>query len=133
MLHRRVAVPLFAGLAALALGGCGSQGIELDEGATAQVQRGAVLFAERCSGCHTIDTAGAEGSATSVHDRERVDGPNFNVRCESKDNVLYAIRNGGYSGAIMPENLVVGRQAEDVAEYLAKYAGREARAGCAEG
>jgi hypothetical protein len=45
---------------------------------------------------------------------------------ESKDNVLYAIRNGGYSGAIMPENIVVGRDADMVAEFLAKYAGRGA-------
>jgi hypothetical protein len=39
------------------------------------------------------------------------------------DNVLYAIRNGGFSGAIMPENIVVGRDADDVAAFLAKYAG----------
>lgn len=131
MSPRRLAVPLAAGLAALVLGACGSQGVQLDKGEQANVERGAVLFAERCSGCHTMDTAGAEGSATSIGDRERVDGPNFNVRCESKDNVLYAIRNGGYSGAIMPENIVVGREAEQVADYLAKYAGREAKAGCA--
>jgi mono/diheme cytochrome c family protein len=123
MSPRRVAVPLVTGLAALAFAACGSQGIELDEGESANVERGAVLFAERCSGCHTVDTAGAEGGATSIGDRERVDGPNFNVRCESNDNVLYAIRNGGYSGAIMPENIVVGKDADDVAAFLAKYSG----------
>jgi hypothetical protein len=39
------------------------------------------------------------------------------------ENVLYAIRNGGYSGAIMPENIVVGDEAQAVAEFLAKYSG----------
>src|SRR5262249_22103200 len=66
-----------------------------------------------------------QGGATQIKDRERVDGPNFNVRKETKDSVLYAIRNGGFSGAIMPENIVVGLEAQDVAAFLAKYAGRE--------
>ena len=38
----------------------------------------------------------------TVGDRERVDGPNLNQRKETTDDVLYAIRNGGFSGAIMP-------------------------------
>jgi hypothetical protein len=40
--------------------------------------------------------------------------------------VLYAIRNGGFSGAIMPENIVVGKDAQAVAEFLAKYSGLKA-------
>ena len=90
------------------------------------IKRGSDIFANKCQGCHTLDVVGAEGSAYEVRDRERVDGPNFNVRVESKDNVLYAIRNGGYSGAIMPENIVVGKEADQVAEYLTRYAGRDA-------
>jgi mono/diheme cytochrome c family protein len=90
---------------------------------SADVVRGAALFSERCSGCHTLDAVDAEGSATKVHDRERVDGPNLNARAQSKDAVLYAIRNGGFSGAVMPENIVVGREAEQVADFLVKYAG----------
>jgi mono/diheme cytochrome c family protein len=89
------------------------------------IARGAELFSERCAGCHTLDVDGAQGGATKVTDRERVDGPNFNVRRETHDSVLYAIRNGGFSGAIMPENIVVGRDADDIAAFLAKYAGRE--------
>jgi hypothetical protein len=69
---------------------------------------------------------GAHGGATKVRDRERVDGPNFNVRPETIENVLYAIRNGGFSGAIMPENIVVGRDAMDIACFVAKYAGGRA-------
>jgi hypothetical protein len=66
------------------------------------------------------------GGATSIKNRERVDGPNFNVRKEDVNTVLYAIRNGGFSGAIMPENIVVGQDAQDVAAFLAKYAGAKA-------
>ena len=88
------------------------------------VQHGAQLFSDRCSGCHTLAVVGAQGTTLNVRERERVDGPNFNTRNETPDNVLYAIRNGGFSGAIMPENIVVGKDAEDVAAFLAKYAGK---------
>jgi mono/diheme cytochrome c family protein len=111
---------LATGLGAAA---CGSEGIDVRSNESANVQRGALLFAERCSGCHTMDVAGAQGGATKVHDRERADGPNFNVRRETVDSVLYAIRNGGFSGAIMPENIAVGKDAADIAAFVAKYAG----------
>jgi mono/diheme cytochrome c family protein len=114
-----------AGLVATA---CGSEGISQKvENDKPNIANGAKLFAARCSGCHTMDVAGAQGGATKVHDRERPDGPNFNVRRETPDSVLYAIRNGGFSGAIMPENIVVGREANDIAAFLAKYAGGERR------
>ncbi len=113
-----------AGLIATA---CGSEEVDLRANEQPSVTRGANLFAERCGGCHTMDVAGAQGGATEIKDRERVDGPNFNVRRESRDSVLYAIRNGGFSGAIMPENIVVGQDADDVAAFLAKYAGADAK------
>jgi mono/diheme cytochrome c family protein len=100
----------------LAAGGCGQER-EVDS-------RGAVLFAERCAGCHTLEAAGTEGSNPA----ERVAGPNLNARRETKEQVLYAIRNGGFSGAIMPQNIVVGEEAEAVAEFVAEYAGKDATA-----
>ena len=84
--------------------------------------RGAVLFAERCSGCHTMDAAGARGSANR---QLRNQGPNLDEREESVEDVLYAIRNGGIGGAIMPQNIVVGDDAEAVAEFVAEYSGGE--------
>ena len=42
-----------------------------------------------------------------------------------KDDVLFAIRNGGFSGAIMPANVVVGKDAQLVADFLDKYSGRQ--------
>jgi mono/diheme cytochrome c family protein len=110
--------------AALAIGGCGSQGIQLSK--TSAYRTGAELFATHCSGCHTLSLVGADGSASSVQGRLRTNGPNFNFRKEGYTCVLYAIRNGGFSGQIMPQNIVVGTDAMAVARFLAKYAGLEA-------
>ena len=109
---------------AVVLGACSSQGIKVAK--TSPYYRGAVLFLDHCSGCHTLSVVGAEGSATRVKDRLRTNGPNFNFRKEYVEQVLYAIRNGGFSGAIMPENIVVGADAQAVAKFLAKYAGLKA-------
>jgi mono/diheme cytochrome c family protein len=122
---RRALLPLLA-VAALAAVGCGSQGIDLDKGESKNVQAGAQLFLDRCSGCHSLSVVGAEGSAVNAADKEHTDGPNFDDRHEDVQGVLYAIRNGGFSGAIMPENLATGEDAQHIAEFLAKYAGRNA-------
>jgi mono/diheme cytochrome c family protein len=115
-------------VAAVLLVACGAEEIKLDsaDSGNARIREGAELFADKCGGCHTLDQAGTDGSAVEVRNRERTDGPNFNTRREDKDAVLYAIRNGGFSGAIMPENIVTGDEAEKVAEFLSKYAGRDA-------
>jgi mono/diheme cytochrome c family protein len=109
--------------AAVAIG-CGGE-IEVPED-EATARRGAELFYERCSGCHSLDAANAYGSKPpgELESGERTNGPNFNERKESRDDVLFAIRNGGFSGAIMPANIVVGEDAQAVAEFLAKYSGR---------
>ena len=93
----------------------------------ADAHRGAVIFNERCSGCHSLDAANAYGSkaAGQLEGGEVTNGPNFNVRKESKDDVLFAIRNGGFSGQIMPANIVVGRDAVLVADFLSEYSGKE--------
>ena len=57
----------------------------------------------------------------------KTNGPNFNIRKENDEQVLYAIRNGGFSGAIMPENIVVGEDAQAIAAFLAKYSGHQAQ------
>jgi mono/diheme cytochrome c family protein len=114
-------------LTALAAG-CGNK-IEVAKSQQPE-HHGAVLFNERCSGCHTLDAADAFGSKPEgkVQGGERTDGPNFNVRKETREDVLYAIRNGGFSGAIMPANIVVGQNARDVAIFLERYAGAKSTA-----
>jgi mono/diheme cytochrome c family protein len=104
---------------------CGTEKISVP--ASNPNHAGAVLFNQRCSGCHTLSYAATHGSAANARNAEVVNGPNFDQRCERPvDRVLYAIQNGGFSGAIMPQNVVVGQGAIDVAKFVATYSGRQA-------
>ncbi|MEA2181370.1 MAG: hypothetical protein QOF69_555 [Solirubrobacteraceae bacterium] len=118
---RRLPIAACLAVAALLGGGCGSQGVQVPK--DDPTHAGAVAFAEKCGACHTIAAAGTEGSTTKVTDKENVDGPNFDQRTEKKDDVLFAIANGGFSGAIMPENIATGPEAEQIAAFLDKYSG----------
>jgi mono/diheme cytochrome c family protein len=111
-------------LAAVAVSACSSQGVKIAK--SSPYRLGAELFLTHCSGCHTMSLVGAEGSATSVQGRLRTNAPNFDFRSECVATVLYAIRNGGFSGQIMPENIVVGSDAVAIAQFLHRYAGYEA-------
>lgn len=122
----KVLLALAASLAvAAATAACGSQKIALSP--HNPLYKGAVLFNQRCSGCHTLSYAATHGSAAYVKSKEFNNGPNFNIRCERPvTRVLYAIQNGGFSGQIMPQNIVVGPDAVLVAKFVATYAGRQA-------
>src|SRR5437588_1820259 len=110
---------------ALATTACGNQSISVSK--SSPLYQGAVLFNQRCAGCHTLSYAATHGSAANVRSAQYNNGPNFDVRCERPvTRVLYAIENGGFSGAIMPQNVVVGQQAMEVAKFVATYAGRKA-------
>jgi hypothetical protein len=115
-----------AALTALAISACSSQGITLAK--SSPYRTGAELFLNHCAGCHTLSIVGAEGSASSVQGRLKTQAPNFNFRKEGVACVLYAIRNGGFSGQIMPQNIVVGGDATAIARFVAKYAGLQAPA-----
>ena len=105
---------------------CGTERISAATAHT-DTYHGAVLFAERCAGCHTLQAAGTHGSAPNIRTAQANSGPNFDVRCERPiDRVLYAIENGGFSGAYMPQNIVVGQDAVDVAKFVSIYAGKAA-------
>ena len=103
--------------------GCGTQGIKVPS--DDPTHAGAEIFAQRCSGCHTLTKANAYGSKPTgqLQGGERTNGPNFDVRHVAREDALFAIRNGGFSGAIMPANVVTGRQAQEVADFLDKYSG----------
>jgi mono/diheme cytochrome c family protein len=117
---RPVSILIATALGALVLAACGSEGISVPE--DDPLHEGAVLFSERCSGCHTLSAAGAQGSGNRG---VRPQGPNLDQRTETYEDALFAIRNGGFSGAIMPQNIVVGEQAEQVARFVAEYAGQD--------
>jgi cytochrome c551 len=126
----RVLTMLVAAIAVAALtAACGTEKISIPKSdpTYASDYAAAQLFAQRCSGCHTFSYAATRGSAANVRTKEAINGPNFNVRCERPvDRVLYAIENGGFSGAYMPQNVIVGAQARAVAMFIARFAGRQA-------
>jgi mono/diheme cytochrome c family protein len=119
----RVALLACLALVLTVVSGCAQGKVDVDQ----QNREGAQLFYENCSGCHTLKRANAYGSKPEgqLAAGERTNGPNFNVRKESRDDALFAIRNGGFSGAIMPANIVTGEDAEKVAAFLAKYSGED--------
>jgi mono/diheme cytochrome c family protein len=110
-------------LAALSLAACGfgSEGVSVSE--NDPNHEGAELFATHCAGCHTLSAAGTQGTGNRG---ARTQGPNLDQRTETYEDALFAIQNGGFSGAIMPQNIVVGAEAEALARFVAKYAGTEA-------
>jgi mono/diheme cytochrome c family protein len=109
--------------AALTISACGygEEGLAVKQ--SEPDYNGSVIFAQHCSGCHTLSAAGTQGSGNRG---ERTQGPNLDQRTETKEDALFAIQNGGFSGAIMPQNIVVGKEAEELAEFVAKYAGEAA-------
>jgi mono/diheme cytochrome c family protein len=111
---------------AVATAACGTERISASR-SDPQVYTGAEIFAQRCAGCHTLSYAATHGSAPNIRTAQANSGPNFDQRCERPiTRVLYAIENGGFSGAYMPQNIVVGQDAIDVAKFVATYAGRAA-------
>jgi mono/diheme cytochrome c family protein len=124
---RRLVIAASIAAAALLTSACGSESISVPK--ADPNHNGAVIFAARCGACHTLAAAGTQGSTTNVADKENVDGPNFDVRNEKVPDILFAIANGGFSGAIMPENIVTGQEAQQVAAFVSKYAGTKSATG----
>jgi mono/diheme cytochrome c family protein len=71
------------------------------------------LFVQRCGSCHTLDAAGTVGQI----------GPNLDDISVTEEDVRRAIRVGGRGSGNMPPNLVTGRDASDVASFVAASAG----------
>jgi len=81
-------VAVIAVAAAATVLGCGTQGVTVPT--SDPTHDGAEIFAQRCSGCHTLSAAGTQGSGNRG---ERTQGPNLNQREESYDDALFAIQN----------------------------------------
>ena len=75
------------------------------------VAMGESTFLVQCSPCHGVDAEGIEGKAQDLTHRI------------TKEQVLYTIKNGsqglGFSMGAMPPMLATGKDAEDIAEYVA--------------
>ncbi len=120
---RAVAITSLAIAVAFSLSACGfgEEGITVSK--DSPDYEGAQLFAANCAGCHTLTPAGALGTGNRG---TRNQGPNLDQRTETYESAMHAIQNGGFSGAIMPQNIVVGEEAEKVARFVADYAGADA-------
>ena len=74
---------------------------------------GKQIFARTCGGCHTLKAAGTSGTR----------GPSLDTLQPDAAQVLTAIRNGGAGSGIMPPNLVQGKDAQAVADFVAQATG----------
>jgi mono/diheme cytochrome c family protein len=93
---------------------------------TAAERTGRVLFGEHCGVCHTLAAANADGKV----------GPNLDVLQPPQSLVLRTIVNGCLQNppanspqtclgfGTMPASLVQGKDAQDVAAFVARVAGR---------
>jgi cytochrome c553 len=82
---------------------------------SASEARGRRLFAENCATCHTLKAARAVGKV----------GPNLDVLTPPKVLILDAIAKGRARGnGQMPAQLLTGRDAVEVASFVAQVEGR---------
>jgi mono/diheme cytochrome c family protein len=84
-------------------------GADPEQPLTAGEERGRALFVENCGSCHTLGAAGTTGQI----------GPNLDEAQVDEADVRRAIEIGGRGSGNMPPNLVTGRDAEDVAAFVA--------------
>ncbi len=79
------------------------------------LEAGKDLFLETCNSCHTLDAANARG----------VTGPDLDELAPlDEERVLNAIEIGGTGERRMPADLLEGEEAQEVAAYVARVAGR---------
>jgi mono/diheme cytochrome c family protein len=83
-------------------------------GAATANAAGKQIFTQSCGTCHTLADAGTSGRVGPVLDQVK----------PSKALVLKALKNGGLGSGTMPANLVTGKDAQDVADYVSSVAGK---------
>lgn len=82
---------------------------------TAGQAEGRHLFARNCATCHSLDDANAVGRV----------GPDLDVLRPAEALTINAIEKGRAQGnGQMPKELLSGSEAEDVAKYIERVAGR---------
>jgi mono/diheme cytochrome c family protein len=139
LVHGLAVAAVFAG--AVVSAGCGTGGLASDK---ADVSNGKQLFVEKCGSCHTLADAGTQGkigpNLDDAFSGSRAQGfKESTVRNIIRDQILFAIEkpSGVITGPTgqeqpvqgMPQKLVTGQDAKDVAAYVASVAGVTAAAG----
>jgi mono/diheme cytochrome c family protein len=83
--------------------------------AKGNVAKGKALFRQTCASCHSLAAVNARG----------ITGPNLdNIGQVTPQRVLNALRIGGTGQGRMPQNLLQGQNAQDVAAFVSSVAGR---------
>ncbi len=93
------------------------QSAQVQQPLSGSEQHGRDLFVSKCGSCHTLDAAGTTGQI----------GPNLGDIPRTQTEVLAAIERGGGQASkgaggqtgSMPRNLVTGKDAQDVAKFVA--------------
>jgi len=87
---------------------------------TEDEKNGQALFGSRCSLCHTLEAANAVARV----------GPDLDQLAPNYEITLDAINNGRSNGnGQMPAQIYTGKDAEDVAKFVAKSVGAESSGG----
>jgi mono/diheme cytochrome c family protein len=124
--RRRTLALLAAALLSVAMAACGTTDDEGEKTVADETQstpaeqepeqplspaeeRGRTLFVETCGSCHTLDAAGTQGQV----------GPDLNELQVDEAQVLRAIEVGGTGSGTMPAGLYKGKDAQDVATFVA--------------
>jgi mono/diheme cytochrome c family protein len=97
--------------AALLAAGCGGgSGAETTANTATNASPGEALFVRNCGACHELDAANTTGTF----------GGDLDELKPSRAEVLSAIEDGP---GTMPEDIVTGRDAQVVADYVGRVAG----------
>jgi mono/diheme cytochrome c family protein len=115
------------GAAAAVLAGCGTVG---HTDAAGDSQRGKQLFVDNCGSCHALADAGTQGTIGPDLDdafrQSREDGLGQSTIAQVvRGQIAYPIVDPPTEQPGMPADIVTGRDAEDVASYVADVAGLE--------
>ena len=117
--HSSLAGLLLVGAAAIAVAGCGGGGRDL--------ANGKAKFAA-CGGCHALADAGTTATVgPNLDDAFRASRQEGFKNSTFEGDIRYWIENPQQrTPPIMPPNVVTGKDADDVAAYVASVAGRDA-------
>ena len=109
--------------AALLAAGCG------ETAGTGDRAKGKELFIAKCGSCHTLADAGTKGQIgpnldDAFADSRRVGLGESTFVQVVRGQIAYPIAKTSTGAPGMPENLVAGQDADDVAGYVASVAGK---------
>jgi cbb3-type cytochrome c oxidase subunit III len=116
---------------ALALAACGTGG---KVSGSANAQNGKTIFQQKCAGCHALAAVGSTANIGPNLDHAFAQARADGFKESAIANIVHdqirfpgqystAQNNPNYLKANMPPNLVTGRDAEDVAAFVAANAG----------